>query len=206
MNPVCILMAAGASKRFGSNKLFALYRGKALYLHALDALPAEQFSAVIVVSGYDEVLGAANARGFIACANREPEAGVSRTVRLGLEEAMRRGAAAAMFMVADQPRLRRESILALLADYAAHPEHIVSLAFDARRGNPVLFPARFFPELCALEGDRGGSAVIRRHEDALRLVQIADARELADVDEAGQLADGSEECRKKSRPPALKPF
>ena len=58
---------------------------------------------------------------------------------------------------------------------------IVGAAHNGHRGNPCLFPARFFPELCALEGDRGGSSVIRRHEDALRLVEAAEP-ELFDCD------------------------
>ena len=49
------------------------------------------------------------------------------------------------------------------------------------RGNPCLFPARFFPELRALQGDCGGSAVIRRHEDALLLYEVP-AGQLTDVD------------------------
>ena len=61
------------------------------------------------------------------------------------------------------------------------PGCIVGAAHNGHRGNPCLFPARFFPELCALEGDRGGSSVIRRHEDALRLAEAAEP-ELSDCD------------------------
>ena len=47
----------------------------------------------------------------------------------------------------------------------------------------ALFDDNFDPELSwvALEGDRGGSSVIRRHEDALRLVEAAEP-ELSDCD------------------------
>ena len=55
------------------------------------------------------------------------------------------------------------------------------------RGNPCIFPARFFPELMALEGDHGGSAVIRRHEDALTLFEVS-PDELRDVDTPMALA------------------
>ena len=58
---------------------------------------------------------------------------------------------------------------------------IAAAAYNGKRGNPCLFPARFFPELCALEADRGGSSVIRRHEDALLLVEAGE-RELFDCD------------------------
>ena len=62
-----------------------------------------------------------------------------------------------------------------------HPDKLVGLSHNGVRGNPCIFPARFFPELLALTGDRGGSAVIRRHEEELLLFEAA-AAELEDVD------------------------
>ena len=59
--------------------------------------------------------------------------------------------------------------------------------FAALGGCPVpgciggLFPARFFPELLSLEGDVGGSAVIKRHLDDLLLFEAPET-ELCDVD------------------------
>ena len=48
-------------------------------------------------------------------------------------------------------------------------------------------PRPLLPQLTALEGDRGGSAVIRRHEDALTLFEIS-PDELRDVDTPMALA------------------
>ena len=84
-------------------------------------------------------------------------------------------------MVSDQPLLRADTVQRLADCWLQNPACIVSAAHGGHRGNPCLFPARFFPELCALEGDRGGSSVIRRHEDALLLVE-ADEHELFDCD------------------------
>ena len=50
------------------------------------------------------------------------------------------------------------------------------------RGNPCLFPARFFPELRSLTEDQGGSTIIRRHQEELVLVEVP-ACQLEDVDE-----------------------
>ena len=61
------------------------------------------------------------------------------------------------------------------------PEKIAALSHGGVRGNPCLFPARFFPELLALTEDHGGSSVIRRHQEDLALLEV-DARELYDVD------------------------
>ena len=91
-------------------------------------------------------------------------------------------------MTADQPLLRRETVERLIDAWLAQPERIAALAHSGVRGNPCIFPARYFDELLALEGDRGGSAVIRQHPEALLLVEAA-AEELADVDTARDLAE-----------------
>ena len=175
----CLVMAAGNGARFGSNKLEASFAGKSLFSLALAAIPAGVFTCVTVVSQYPELLWEAEQAGFCAILNDRPEDGISRTIRLGTQ-AMER-CDAILYMVSDQPLLRADTVRRLADAWRAEPERIISAAHGGHRGNPCLFPARFFPELCALEGDRGGSSVIRRHEDVLRLVET-DEHELFDCD------------------------
>ena len=89
--------------------------------------------------------------------------------------------------MADQPLLRRESVDALVTLWQEKPDGIAALGHGGVRGNPCFFPARLFPELRALQGDRGGAAVIRRHEDLLTLLEV-DPRELQDADTPEALA------------------
>lgn len=175
----CLIMAAGNASRFGENKLTASFAGKSLFSLALAAIPADTFARVTVVSQYPALLQEAKQAGFHAIQNDRPDDGISRTIRLGTEAMA--DCAGILYMVADQPLLRQETVLRIVQDWRQHPGCIVGAAHNGHRGNPCLFPARFFPELCALEGDRGGSSVIRRHEDALRLVEAAEP-ELSDCD------------------------
>lgn len=175
----CLIMAAGNASRFGENKLTASFAGKSLFSLALAAIPADTFALVTVVSRYPALLQEAEQAGFHAIRNDRPDDGISRTIRLGTEAMA--DCAGILYMVADQPLLRQETVLRIVQDWRQHPGCIVGAAHNGHRGNPCLFPARFFPELCALEGDRGGSSVIRRHEDALRLVEAAEP-ELSDCD------------------------
>ena len=184
----CLLMAAGNAERFGENKLLCtLDDGKMLIERALGAIPRECFARVLVVTQYDAVAALAEARGFETLRNEYPERGQSETIRLGVA-ALQRDCGAICFMVADQPLLRRETVAREVDFFAAHPQHIVALGHRGTRGNPCLFPARFFPELLSLSGDVGGSAVIRRHTDDLLLYE-ANGRELRDVDTKAALAD-----------------
>ena len=175
----CVVMAAGNARRFGENKLAAQLKGRSLISRALDAVPAEQLHAVVVVSQYPEVMDLAGTFHFAALYNPHPDWGISHTIALGLTAL--RDCDGVLFLVSDQPLLRRESVAKLVALWRSQPDKIAALGHGGVRGNPCLFPARFFPELMALTEDRGGSAVIRRHEEDLMLLET-DASELYDVD------------------------
>lgn len=189
----CVVMAAGSGSRFGANKLLQDFRGKPLCRWALEAVPAAEFSGVCVVTGYEPVEELARGFGFRTVWNWQPEAGISRTIRLGLEQLA--DCCGVLFMTADQPLLTAASVARLTEAFRETPEAIVAASCGGRRGNPCIFPRTLFPELLTLQGDVGGSAVIRTHGEQLRLVELP-ARELADCDTAQALHDleRSREC------------
>lgn len=187
----CLVMAAGSSRRFGRDKLSAEVGGKTLLRRALEAVPAEEFQRVTVVTQHGGAL--ASEFGFDAVCNDRPEEGLSRTVRLGTEAMA--DCDAILYQVADQPLLERDTVRRVVAAFRARPECIVGLSHDGVRGNPCVFPRRFFPELMALTGDNGGNAVILAHPECLLLVE-APAAELYDVDTAEALARLGESLEK----------
>ena len=152
----CVVLAAGNARRFGSNKLQVQVDGESLIRRALETVPSGLVT--VLVSQYPEILSLAGEYGFEAVLNDQPDLGLSRSVRLGLERLTDCGGV--LFLVADQPWLKRDSVEALAALWAQHPAKIAAMAHGGVRGNPCLFPAQFYPELLALNGDRGGSAVI----------------------------------------------
>lgn len=87
-----------------------------------------------------------------------------------------------LFLQGDQPLLSRTSVEALIRAFWQEPQYIYRLSFDGRPGSPVLFPKQLFEELLALPRNCGGSFVIRKHPDLVRLVEAADAGELLDAD------------------------
>ena len=180
----CVVMAAGSAKRFGANKLASQLRGRSLILRSLEAVPPEAFHQVVVVTQYPEIMRIVKEFHFASILNDQPQEGLSRTIHLGLTAL--RDCDGVLFQVSDQPLLRRESILALTEQWRLRPEGISALGHGGVRGNPCVFPSTLYSELMALTGDRGGSAVIRRHEDLLTLLEVP-AEELYDVDTAEAL-------------------
>ena len=181
----CVVMAAGNARRFGENKLAAQLQGRSLILRALEAVPTEKLDRVVVITQYPEVMQLAGQFHFAAIHNLHPDYGISHTIQLGLTHL--RDCCGVLFLVSDQPLLRRESVAKLIDFWRLQPQKIAALGHGGVRGNPCLFPARFFPELMELEEDHGGSTVIRRHSEDLILLET-DPAELSDVDTAQALA------------------
>ena len=115
----CLIMAAGNASRFGENKLTASFAGKSLFSLALAAIPADTFARVTVVSQYPALLQEAEQAGFHAIRNDRPDDGISRTIRLGTEAMA--DCAGILYMVADQPLLRQETVLRIVQDWRQHP-------------------------------------------------------------------------------------
>ena len=85
---------------------------------------------------------------------------------------------------------REVAIKVLPAAFAADPDRAICVpVFERKRGHPVLWPARYFPEIERLRGDVGARALLDRHADALVLVPVGDAGVLRDVDTPDALAD-----------------
>ena len=182
----CVVMAAGNARRFGENKLAAELDGRSLIQRTLDAIPAEVFASVIIVTQYPEIAELAQEYSFTTIRNEHPDFGISHTIKLGLTELM--DCDGVMFLVSDQPLLKQESVAALANFWRQQPENIAALGHHGVRGNPCLFPARFFPELLELQEDRGGNTVIRRHEEYLVLLDT-EAAELMDIDTPQAMKD-----------------
>lgn len=183
----CVVMASGESRRFGSNKLIVPFAGSTVLEHTLAALPSDLLD-VRVVTRSPEVAELAESCRATAVLHDGPLQ--SDTVRAGL--AAIGDAPACLFVPGDQPLLSRDSARALVLASAQHPEAIVRLAHDGVPGSPVIWPHNCFDALAALEGDVGGSELLRTRPDLASrviLVEAARACELLDIDTPEQLEE-----------------
>ncbi|MGN0996967.1 MAG: NTP transferase domain-containing protein [Candidatus Ventricola sp.] len=178
----CVILAAGASQRFGGDKLMAPLLGKPVLSHVLDALPMEALARVICVVSSDGAQALCDARG-VPCV-RYGGGTKSDTLRLGLSGMLDMDGC--LFVQGDQPLLRAESVRRLLDAFSQEPETACRLAWGDQGGSPVIFPRALFGELMALTGERGGASILRARP--VRLQQAENSGELMDCDTPQALA------------------
>lgn len=155
-----------------------------MYQHVLEeveTLPPDLFSVRLAVTQYEEIMTHGTALGYRVVVNHESSLGISHSIRLALlelgEEKMDY-----CFAVCDQPFLKAGTILGLAEGFKRSKKGLACLCSGKELGNPAVFSYVYRQELMELEGDTGGKKIIKRHMEDVYLHQVADERELVDVD------------------------
>ncbi len=183
MKTAGLLLAAGASRRFGAeDKLLAPFEGKPLVSHAAEALRQANADVLIAVTGSDAVAGCL--AGFTIVRPIGEEVAQSRSLAAGVAEAMRIGADRLLVVLGDMPRITPDLCREVMARCG---EAGGSAAFDGKRPQPpACFSRALYPDLARLTGDRGAGTLLRTlPQDCL---VHAPPGQLADIDTTDDLA------------------
>jgi molybdenum cofactor cytidylyltransferase len=187
---VAVVLAAGASTRFGSPKLLAPLDGRPLLQHALDAVADAGLPDAVVVlgRGAEDVEAAIAWRSERRVVNPRPEDGLSSSLRVGLATAMADAAADAVIVVlGDQPAIRSDVVRAVIDAAETSPLPIVRPRYSGDDApNPVVLRRAAWPLAEGIEGDRGLGAVLAARPDLVQEVRVDGAN--PDVDTVADLA------------------
>lgn len=183
-----ILLAAGKSSRYGSNKLLEELDGGKMYEYTLRKMRAFPLCTQVVVTRFAEIEKASKKQHMHVVENKEPDLGIAHSLVLGLRAAKLKNPdlKGAMFIVCDQPGLTAGTFARMLDMSKKHPGKIICAGRKGKMGNPVLWDQKFFPELEQLLGDKGGKQIMGAHMKDVLACEAEEA-ELQDVDEPEQL-------------------
>jgi len=195
---VAVLLAAGRSTRMGAiNKMIAEIGGKPLVRIAAEQALASRADPVIVVTGHerDKVEAALAGLKVRFAHNPDYAEGLGSSLRAGIA-AVPPQADGAIICLGDMPQVDAALIDKLIA--AFDPERgalVVVPTLEGRRGNPVVWARRFFPDLMHIGGDVGARHLIGTFTEAVVEVPVSGEGALLDVDtpDALALASGASE-------------
>lgn len=179
----CIYMASGVGKRFGSNKLLASFHGKPLIQSIFDTTKELPFAEKLLVSVHEEVIALGKINQIPTALHHFPNR--NQAIQFGLEQLIplaKVPLAGCMFCPCDQPLLTVDTLYFMIQEFSKKPDYIYRLTDGTDPGAPVLFPARFFPELMDLPDKKGGSYLIRKYPSLVKELPVKDPLELLDVD------------------------
>jgi CTP:molybdopterin cytidylyltransferase MocA len=158
-----LILAAGAGRRMGGPKALLVVDGTPL-LHRMVHVAAEAGCDPILAVVAPGMSVPAPAR---AVENAGAGEGMASSLRAGIA-ALPPEAAAALILALDQPAVDTALLRRLLALAARDPQRPAACAYAGTLGVPALLPRRLFPDLLALQGDRGAKAILQ-HENAALL-------------------------------------
>ena len=177
-----IILAAGASTRFGQPKQLLDCRGEPFVRVVAQTALNAGLSPVIVVIGAnsEEVEAKIKDLPVIIVRNENWQSGQASSIRAGVKT-LPEEMGSAIFLLADQPQITADVIRALMEHHATELYPIIApLVLMEQRANPVLFDRITFPDLLKLEGDVGGRAIFPKYP--VEYLPWHDDRLLLDVD------------------------
>ena len=184
-----ILLAAGAGKRFGGNKLEAVVGEKPMYMYAMELISKQsKLCPAVVVTGNSNIASEARRQYMDVAENLNPDFGISHSIHLGMKMMLEKhpDMEAVMFMVCDQPWLTHDTLERMIKTFN---QGILSLEYEGKRGNPVIFSRDYFQELMHLTGDIGGRQVICKYKEAVNYLKAFNQKELCDIDRKEQIEE-----------------
>lgn len=180
-----IVLAAGRSSRMGGcNKLLEVVDDRPLVAHAVDAALASRCDPVIVVTGHaaDGVTAALGDRPVRLAHAADWAEGLSASLRAGLR-AVPDACDGVLVALGDMPAVPAASMDRLLDAFRpVEGQAIVVPMAEGRRGNPVVWARRYFDDLMAVRGDKGGRDLLRLYAHEVCTVDLDDGGVLVDVD------------------------
>jgi molybdenum cofactor cytidylyltransferase len=158
------VLAAGASVRMGRPKQLLRLGGRSLLRRAAEEAVGSGCAPVVVVLGAEAERLGPELHGLPVgvVLNARWAEGMSTSVRAGLEALQGHGVEAAILMLCDQPFVAAPLLRRLAATYR-EGRRLVACEYGGTLGVPALFDPTLFPELLALQGDRGARQVIAAH-------------------------------------------
>ncbi len=170
MSVGAVVLAAGPGRRFGGGKLAAELQGEPILWHVCaavrDAIGAGLLGQGWVVVATDDRAARLQVEraGLVPVVNPNPEAGIARSIRAGLDTAEAQPTLEAiLLLLGDQPLVRVETMRRLIEAWRDGAGPVVRPRYGDEPdtpGHPVLLDRLVWPLCRQVTGDRGLAGIL----------------------------------------------
>ena len=194
-----VVLAGGASSRFGSAKQLVRVNGRPLMLSVVSRAVELAGHSVTVVLGANagELAPLLKHSPASVAINREWTEGIASSIREGLTHTPAT-ADGLLIALADQAAVSTEDFRRLAGAWRRNPASIAAAQYAGTTGVPAIFPRWSFRELNELRGDRGAQVLLHRHVD--RLIRLPMPSAELDIDRPEDLLALEQNTVLKRRP------
>lgn len=158
MTTAAILLAAGASTRFGQPKQLLPLDGETLLNRAIRISCEAGCAPILVILGasHEQVASRSTFEGVTPIVNPNWQEGMASSIRLAVQS-LPQNLRGTVLMVCDQPAVTPKHLAAIMA-----ASEITASSYAGHNGVPAFFPAPTFPQLLTLRGDAGARSLLQR--------------------------------------------
>lgn len=199
---IVLLLAAGQSRRFGSDKRTARLDAHDTVLSAsIRRYRILDWPLYVVLGSAESGVQEATERALKAHGQSAPEwlnapdaaKGMGHSLAAGIDALIGCGASAVLIGLGDMPFVESATIErcadTLTATQPALPDRIVRPRYRSQPGNPVGFAGAPLQALRASTGDVGARPVLQAHADVIQWVDVEDPGILRDIDRPEDLPE-----------------
>lgn len=181
-----IVLAAGAGRRFGGQKLLRELHSRAVIYHALRAAldsPLEPVYLVVgaeaerVLTAISELRASPKLRVLV---NSDWACGRASSLQLALRQ-LPAEAPGVLIVLGDMP-LMTSALIARVAEKFQETKRLCFTIYRGEIGRPVALPRALFAEFFTLKGDESGRAILQAHWNEAIKLSLSDDEGITQLD------------------------
>lgn len=173
-----LVLAAGKSQRFPTNKLLRPIPGQSCLLDVSYQLAHQLTPHVLLIINRDSQLQQhCHTQQYDYVINPQADSGMASSIACGV--AARAQADGWAIFLADMPCIQTATLHTLAQHWQAH--EVLQPIFQQQTGHPVIFAHRWYEKLISLRGDQGARELLRDNPQVFQL-ETQDAGICFDID------------------------
>ncbi|HUT23302.1 MAG TPA: nucleotidyltransferase family protein [Sumerlaeia bacterium] len=178
-----IVLAAGESRRMGTQKLLLPFGDATVVTHVVEQLLRSLANQIYVVVGHqrERIVGELSGLPVSIIENADYKAGMLSSVRCGLR-ALPEGCEAALIALGDQPALTSTLVSEMVQAFAGTDKGILVPTHQGKRGHPLLFSTQYRDEILTRYDDVGLRGLLHAHPEDILQFHVPTTAVLSDMD------------------------